>query len=333
MPDTIVPPIILPTFLRQSEQATPSLLQHQEPRTPFNLTIAQPSKLRSLRDTPSSPKLKLLKKSSLEEEYFLGSTSDIESKTDVHEDDQAHSDSDLCSLRVLVSPNKRNLQRFAQNPREIRGTSFSLDQGLNFIGDGENEDESREERSSKAFQFKNIPSLASASFPNLTTARTQESDDSSPVTEAPLANIYEQTTQLLQSWHENDPSPYHSFVTGSSSSEKLEGVDRKGGSPSVGPESKSPGDANGVLSRDKSHPVPNCVDINADSRGGGGPQLKEISEVETFQRRLVKEMGLSFPDFVLEEDSFLDDVASRTANLACRNCSFKLSFSRQSTQE
>lgn len=164
-----------------------------------------------------------------------------------------------------------------------------------------------------------------------------------PAEEEILPVFKDQTTELLRSWHEDDPSHY----TGSL---EVGGTDRL---EEVGEECDetfmcSPRTtANQEDEKDNGCPVPSEAKEHESSEqtSQGTPDSNETSNsVKPTERigdsrgspegmRGEKDMALSLLEFGITEDMFLNDVAFRTEALASQNCSFKMSFSRQSTED
>lgn len=158
-----------------------------------------------------------------------------------------------------------------------------------------------------------------------------------PAEEEILPVFKEQTTELLRSWHEDDPSHY----TGSL---EVGGTDRL---EEVGEECDetfmcSPRTtANQEDDKESGCPVPSEVKEHKSSEqtSQGTPDSYETSDsskptesigesrISPEGMRGEKDMALSLLEFGI------NDVAFRTEALASQNCSFKMSFSRQSTED
>ncbi|KAG0723932.1 UV radiation resistance associated protein [Chionoecetes opilio] len=162
-----------------------------------------------------------------------------------------------------------------------------------------------------------------------------------PAEEEVLPVFKEPTAELLRSWHEDDPSHYTGALEGGApyrleevgeecdetfmcSSRVMSREDTKDSDcptpgdtkEHVGSEQTSEGTPDSTETLDPAKPT-------EEGRTRGSPEVP----------RGEKDTVLSLSEFGITEDMFLNDVAFRTAALASQNCSFKMSFSRQSTED
>ncbi|XP_071515286.1 uncharacterized protein Uvrag [Panulirus ornatus] len=242
-------------------------------------------------------------------------------------------------------------QNLEERLSHSNGFSFSLDNGLNHIGGKHNTYYKIKDLSScddlklmnnvtKALSFVRGSDPSLLANADLTASREGEEDI--------LPVFKEQTTELLRSWHEDDPSHY-TGVSEVGSSERLEevGVECDESFMCSRDESKV------LLQRTESDPVKEnkepssreTVEANkTDQHASGNLETKKSGEnVEEKSAsasednldilKSGKDAAFSLKEFGVTEDMFLNDVAFRTAALASQNCSFKMSFSRQSTED
>lgn len=164
-----------------------------------------------------------------------------------------------------------------------------------------------------------------------------------PAEEEILPVFKEQTTELLRSWHEDDPSHYTGSVE-AGGSDRLEEVgeecdetfmcsprttanqedDRDHGCP-------APSEPKEHESSEKT--VQETPDPNESLKSAKPTERIGESRGSPEGMRGEKDVALSLLEFGITEDMFLNDVAFRTEALASQNCSFKMSFSRQSTED
>ncbi|XP_068211269.1 UV radiation resistance-associated gene protein [Palaemon carinicauda] len=239
------------------------------------------------------------------------------------------------------------------------GFSFSLDNGLNHIGGKSSAliglsscDDLNINKVSK--MLKNLPR---GSDPSLLTKVDIEEEENLPV-------FKEQTTELLRSWTEDAPSHYLGIAE-VSSSERLEEVgvechesfmcpiENKSVSCTI--DSKPPEALSTKINMEESEKgkageLANSSDseLSKATKGVSSAKEDELSKAlesvssakegedsteATKSENGVESTTLSLSDFGVTEDMFLNDVAFRTAALASQNFSFKMSFSRQSTED
>ncbi|KAG7172282.1 uncharacterized protein LOC121862146 [Homarus americanus] len=245
-------------------------------------------------------------------------------------------------------------QNLEERLSHSNGFSFSLDNGLNHIGGKHNpyykiknlsccDDLKLMNNVSKALGYVRGSDPSLLVNADLVTSGEGE-EDIFPV-------FKEQTTELLRSWHEDDPSHY-TGVSEVGSSERLE---------EVGVEC----DESFMCSADTRETSPHRTDSNQTEENNDCPLREPVQAKETdeplsssqetknstenteMENPLPDHQGgdnshnsangkdavLSLSEFGITEDMFLTDVAFRTAALASQNCSFKMSFSRQSTED
>ena len=227
------------------------------------------------------------------------------------------------------------------------GFSFSLDNGLNHIGsksgsyykikDLSSCDDLNLNLNRVSKMLKNLPR---GSDPSLLTKGSIDADEE----EENLPVFKEQTTELLRSWTEDAPSHYMG-VSEISSSERLE---------EVGVECHesfmcSPVESENVSCPSEYKTEEIVGDSAAEEKTLGSTDTPAESSKKPDASKATEEAkaatdvpksekgsentALSLSDFGITEDAFLNDVASRTAALASQNFSFKMSFSRQSTED
>lgn len=162
-----------------------------------------------------------------------------------------------------------------------------------------------------------------------------------PAEEDILPVFKEPTTELLRSWHEDDPSHYTGALE-SVGTDRLEEVGEECDETFMcSSRVIDPGD-----NKDIECPAPtdNKEHVGSEQTSEGTPDSTETSNLGKLTEgsgsrgspevpRGEKDMVLSLSEFGITEDMFLNDVAYRTAALASQNCSFKMSFSRQSTED
>ncbi|XP_069997187.1 UV radiation resistance-associated gene protein [Penaeus vannamei] len=245
------------------------------------------------------------------------------------------------------------------------GFSFSLDNGLNHIG-GKHNPYYKISEISSCDDLKLMNSVSKAlglvhgSDPSLTAKKDRSSaeeaeDDGLPV-------FKEQTTELLRSWHEDAPSHYEG-VSELGSSRKLEEVGVECDESFMCPASKNnpPFSRQDALICNSNKSIESVESLESKLIGGNGKQSQEKSQENPVHKESsdfsdkknttenekdtkdsavsVKEgletesAALTLKELGVTEDMFLNDVAFRTAALASQNCSFKMSFSRQSTED
>lgn len=162
-----------------------------------------------------------------------------------------------------------------------------------------------------------------------------------PAEEDILPVFKEPTTELLRSWHEDDPSHYTGALE-SGGTDRLEEVGEECDEtfmcssrvidPGDNKDSECPAPTDNkehAGSEQTSEGTPDSTDtsnLGKPTEGSGSRGSPEVLRGE-------KDMVLSLSEFGITEDMFLNDVAYRTAALASQNCSFKMSFSRQSTED
>ena len=163
-----------------------------------------------------------------------------------------------------------------------------------------------------------------------------------PAEEDILPVFKEPTTELLRSWHEDDPSHYTGALepgaierleemgqecdeTFMCSSRVLSSEDSKDSECPAPSETKEH-----IGSEQTSEGTPDSTDT---SNPGKPPTEGKESRGSPEVPRVEKDPPLSLSEFAITEDMFLNDVAFRTTVLASQNCSFKMSFSRQSTED
>lgn len=206
---------------------------------------------------------------------------------------------------------------------KMRLNSFSLDQGLNCIKEHQKE----KDLSTTKSEFENSSKLGSVSnsFPDL----------SSPTADCKVigSEVSEQTTLFLHSWHQDDPSPYESnceFLRRS-----CEVVNEVINLPCDGNNSMKSNTVDLSSNLSSEHLSKDGVSKNGIEYTSNSNISSNVNEIEEPSSMVCNEIGVSEPSKFSEEalvesddDAFLDDVASRTANLASHHCSFKLSFSK-----
>ncbi|MPC15955.1 hypothetical protein E2C01_008761 [Portunus trituberculatus] len=162
-----------------------------------------------------------------------------------------------------------------------------------------------------------------------------------PAEEEILPVFKEPTTELLRSWHEDDPSHYTDALEGVAvdrleelgeechenfmvPSREINSKDNKDN------ECPDPSETKERLgSEQTSEGTPDSMENSNPEKPSDGSGSRDSPEVP----REEKDKELSLSEFGITEDMFLNDVAFRTAALASQNCSFKMSFSRQSTED
>ncbi|KAB7506272.1 UV radiation resistance-associated protein [Armadillidium nasatum] len=344
MPDTIVSSLVFPVSLRKEIQTPEKLLEHHSsPR--LSPTAHREKDRHSLLHEQSLPNLLLRKNNSLVDDSFLCTVSDTDSKIEKLLRDGSQSEGEANKMDPHLDLKLRTKdtvfsETLLENANKLKHTSFSLDQGINFIK-SEYQDCDFTENSSSSL---NIVKVNSGSFPSLSKNSTDDNKSS-----LVLSRVHDQTTQLLRSWHESDPSPYHSLIDISSSTEKIANSNLKLRSVS---EPNSSANSNGVLCNSQksssllcnqnhngtdlikilpSNSEINCVLVENEKKLENDKLEDEPKKIPS--EKLVKELGMSLEDLELDDDSFLKDVASRTANLASQNCSFKFSFNKSSIED
>uniref|UniRef100_A0A0P4VZ07 UV radiation resistance-associated gene protein n=1 Tax=Scylla olivacea TaxID=85551 RepID=A0A0P4VZ07_SCYOL len=162
-----------------------------------------------------------------------------------------------------------------------------------------------------------------------------------PAEEEILPVFKEPTTELLRSWHEDDPSHYTGALEGVAV-DRLEEMGEECHENFMLPSQE----INSEDNKDSECPAPSEVKerLGSEQTSEGTPDSTETSNPEKPSDgsgsrgspevpREEKDKELSLSEFGITEDMFLNDVAFRTAALASQNCSFKMSFSRQSTED
>ncbi|RXG69168.1 UV radiation resistance associated protein [Armadillidium vulgare] len=343
MPDTIVSPLVFPVSLRKEIQTPEKLLEHHS--SPRLSPTTHREKDRHFLHEQSLPNLLLRKNNSLVDDSFLCTVSDTDSKIEKLLRDGTQSEGETNKMDPHLDLKLRTKdtvfsETLLENANKLKHTSFSLDHGINFIKN-EYKDCDFTENSSSSL---NIAKVNSGSFPSLSKNSTDDNKSS-----LVLSHVHDQTTQLLRSWHESDPSPYHSLRDISSSTEKIANSNLKFRSVS---EPNSSANSNGVLCNSQksssllckqnhngtdsikilpSNSEINCVLVENEKKLEKDKLEDEPKKIPS--EKLVKELGMSLEDLELDDDSFLKDVASRTANLASQNCSFKFSFNKSSIED
>ena len=181
--------------------------------------------------------------------------------------------------------------------------SCSLDNGLNYISDLNNAEQN------SVTHFSKIPKSCSGSYPDLSKEINSVSDN---------------TMFLLKSWHEYSDSYNHE----GNGAEKLNSCQ-----DIVNLDCNSISNSNQeILDKETVSKISN---LNSEE----GLILEEKSQPENKINEdgncdeVGKECKLSLKDFGITEDFFLNDVTSRTANLANQNCSFKFTHSKVQAPE
>lgn len=252
------------------------------------------------------------------------------------------------------------------------GFSFSLDNGLNHIGGKSSPYYKIKDLSScddlnisKVSKLLNLSRGSDPSLLSKTNIGVDEEEEILPV-------FKEQTTELLRSWTEDAQSHYVE-VSEVSSSERLEevGIECHETFMCPTPEGENIPCMTGNKTIETSEfpkngekikvsDVYTKPDVEAKGMAETTKSAKDVSDVEEVQgmAKNAKDMSdveegkgmtettksekqvenpppppLSLSEFGVTEDMFLNDVAFRTAALASQNCSFKMSFSRQSTED
>ncbi|KAK7017528.1 hypothetical protein SK128_010348 [Halocaridina rubra] len=246
----------------------------------------------------------------------------------------------------LVDPSLAE-QKLEERLSHANGFSFSLDNGLNHIG-GKNlpyykiKDLSScdDLNINKVSKLMNLPRGSDPSLLAKMDVGVQEEGEVLPV-------FKEQTTELLRSWTEDAPSHYLG-VAEVSSSEKLEevGVECKeetvispaGEAENIPLEPEIKTVAKNATSVASSLNESDKDQDNKNTEGDVSPaaEAKDLTETLIETGKSEKELdnaSLFLSQMGVTEDMFLNDVAFRTAALASQSCSFKMSFSRQSTED
>nr|XP_045582708.1 UV radiation resistance-associated protein-like [Procambarus clarkii]XP_045582709.1 UV radiation resistance-associated protein-like [Procambarus clarkii] len=364
MPDVLMPVPASTAPLNLEVRTPASLLQQQRsPRLPLNplgrTTSQEHSKgfIDNYEDDDCTSQWKFTKSGS---ETNSSDVSPVKASLYVREAEPLN-DKDSTGKFVFVDKVQHPLvdttqmeQHLEERLSHSNGFSFSLDNGLNHIGGKHNQyykiqnlsccdDLKLMNNVSKALGFVrgSDPSLLANS--DLAVAGEGE--------EEILPVFKEQTTELLRSWHEDEPSHYTGVVE-AGSSEKLE---------EVGVEC----DESFMCSADKRKALPQRTN-SEQTEENNEITLREVVKAEGMEQHLSsnieaeksdekikseksvsgneieddldnlksgKDGVLSLSEFGVTEDMFLSDVALRTAALARQNCSFKMSFSRQSTED
>lgn len=264
---------------------------------------------------------------------------------------------------AVVGPGHGDHQNLDERLSHSNGFSFSLDNGLNHIG-GKHNPYYKISEISSCDDLKLMNSVSKAlglvhgSDPSLIAKKDITSTEDGEEDILPV--FKEQTTELLRSWHEDAPSHY-AGVSELGSSQKLEEVGVECDESFMCPATKN----NPPLARqdalmcnsNKSVESVESKLIEGNEQNEGNTvysessdfsDTKQIAENEDVKESAasVKESAgnakegnetesaaLSLKELGVTEDMFLNDVAFRTAALASQNCSFKMSFSRQSTED
>lgn len=351
MPDVISPVPVSPGSLNLEVHTPVSLLnQQRSPRLPLNPMArsvsqenAKPDVI-ALDEVDGSSQWKLDKPGS---ETNSSETSPEKTSLFVREAVPLSGD-DSTGNFVFADKVKNSLadgdhveQNLEERLSHSNGFSFSLDNGLNHIG-GKRSSYYKIRDLTSCDDLKLVDSAPKTlthgrgSDPSLlanadltTTGEVEEEEDNLPV-------FKEQTTELLRSWHEDDPSHY-SVVSEVGSSERLEEVgvecdesfmvDRKTVVKNRKEDAHSSlKDVGKVEGTEQTLTSESLADEGDAETSSNQNNVKDTSESG-------KMSGLSLSELGINEDMFLNDVAFRTAALANQNCSFKMSFSRQSTED
>lgn len=358
MPDVLVPPLISRDYVGHEVRTPASLLQQKRnPQQVLDVgehgTVAEINRLeieehedvgwkalKSSSDTDSPSEASPSKLS-----LFVREVAPLEGKESSGKFvfvDQVHTNI------VDSTHSEKNIE---DRLSHSNGFSFSLDNGLNHIGGKSSSyiglsscDDLNLNKVSK--MLKNLPR---GSDPSLLAKADISVDE-----EENLPVFKEQTTELLRSWTEDAPSHYLG-VSEVSSSERLEEVgvechesfmcptENESELSSCTLDSKQPevtGNPSAKINMEESNK--GKVGETAVSSDELAKALEGISSVKeredsteeaTKSENGVENTTFSLSDFGVTEDMFLNDVAFRTAALASQNFSFKMSFSRQSTED
>ncbi|KAK3869697.1 hypothetical protein Pcinc_024990 [Petrolisthes cinctipes] len=231
--------------------------------------------------------------------------------------------------------------------KHSNGFSFSLDNGLNHIG-GKNESYYKIKDLSSCDDLKLVNNVSKAlshgcgSDPSLLT--TTNRTDAEVGEEDVLPVFKEKTTELLRSWHEDDPSHYTGTLE-TYSSERLEEVGIECDESFMCTDGKLEGESKKDIPQQESEPdegiagegnteaedsVLLSTDV-VDSKAHTSDEESKGTAAEGVKNG--NDVALSLSELEISEDGFLNDVAFRTEALASQNFSFKMSFSRQSTED
>lgn len=221
----------------------------------------------------------------------------------------------------------------------INGLSLSLD-GLNHI---EQEPYSRIKELSSCEDLNMLSNVSKVLNYSRGSEPSLLAKADAPAEEDVLPVFKEQTTELLRSWHEDDPSHYTGSLE-AGGADRLEEVGEEcdetfmcSTKPTADQEDNTvdgslrPSEPREhILSAPSTQGTP---DLNETSDSGKPTERIGESRGSPEGMRGEKDMALSLLEFGITEDMFLNDVAFRTEALASQNCSFKMSFSRQSTED
>ncbi|XP_069944089.1 uncharacterized protein [Cherax quadricarinatus] len=348
MPDVMMPVSASSTRINLEVRTPASLLhQHRSPRLPLNPLARSTSQEhpKGFTDNNYDDSVSQWKITKSGSETNSSDASPVKASLYVREAEPLNG-KDSTGKFVFVDKVQNPLVDSSQMEQNLEerlshsnGFSFSLDNGLNHIGGKHNpyykiknlsccDDMKLMNNVSKALGF------VRGSDPSL----LANSDLAAAGEEEILPVFKEQTTELLRSWHEDEPSHYTGvFEVGSS--ERLEevGIECDESFMCLADERRKI--EMEQTEENKEIALTVAVSDNLDAKISGeniktdkSTPGKEL-EGNLDNLKCEKDAVLSLSEFGVTEDMFLSDVALRTAALASQNCSFKMSFSRQSTED
>lgn len=238
-------------------------------------------------------------------------------------------------------------QDLEERLKHSNGFSFSLDDGLNHIG-GKNDSYYKIKDLSSCDDLKLVNNVSKAlshgrgSDPSLLTNTNRTATEVGEEDGLPV--FKEKTTELLRSWHEDEPSHYVGTLE-TYSSERLEEVGIECDESFMCTEGKVEGESKKDFPEEEEESVPDgrvgegktgpqdTADLSSELLDTHVHNSDEESKGTDEGVKTGNDVALSLSELEISEDGFLNDVAFRTEALASQNFSFKMSFSRQSTED